>query len=151
MSTDKKTQIEIKLKLFEIAWLNFERQRAHEWKFAIIIWTALATFFAIIIQRKLDFTDFEKCFLIIIALVLIILIGLFKYRVQKSHRCNLEKAYLYEKELNEDAGVDFKGTEVEKAIKKVKGFGHRWAWSLVYVGIPVLLFISIFILFIFWY
>ena len=126
MVQDEKTRAEIRLRLFEAAWQNFERQRAHEWKFAIVIWTALAAFAAIALKEDVTISSTEAFVLVAAALLLVAMLLIFQLRVQRGHACNLQKAYLYEKHLNEDAGVTFENTPVATAIEKVKGFGHGW-------------------------
>lgn len=51
MAESPKENVEVTLKLYETAWLNFERQRAYQWKLALSVWTALAAFTAVVIDQ----------------------------------------------------------------------------------------------------
>ncbi len=51
MNNQDKNKADILLSLSKIGWDNFERRRAHQWKFNISIWTAFSAFIAIVVTR----------------------------------------------------------------------------------------------------
>ncbi len=143
MSTSEAVQTEIRLKLYETTWHNFERRRAYEWKLALSIWTALAVFSAVVLKEELHLEPIHKAILAVSAGVLIILLALFQYRIHLGHRCDVAKAHFYEGLLNADAGVTFGGS-VEAAIRDaIHGFGYRWYSPVFLMAVTVILIVTI--------
>ncbi len=143
MSTSKDVQTEIRLKLYETTWENFERRRAYEWKLALSIWTALAVFGAVVLKEELHLEPGHKAILAVSAVVLVLLLALFQYRIHLGHRCDVAKAHFYEGLLNADAGVTFGGS-VETAIRDaIHGFGYRWYSPVFAMAVTIILMVTI--------
>jgi len=51
MTNQEKNRADVLLSLSKVGWDNFERRRAHQWKFNIGIWTAIAAFAGIVLTK----------------------------------------------------------------------------------------------------
>ena len=127
------------MKLFETAWTNFDRRRAYEWKLSLGIWTALAAFIALALREEtMDLSEHEWILAVPACLILLIQ-GFFEYRVILANKVDQKRAHLYEKELNEVAGISFIGTPVQPAIHRVVRGWHGWWSLLIHVAITLVL------------
>ena len=139
MPADETMRQQVLMKLFETAWTNFDRRRAYEWKLSLGIWTALGAFIALLLGEKtLDLSGHEWVLAFPAGAILLIQ-AFFEYRVILANKTDQERAYLYERELNEAVGISFTGTPVQPAIDRVVKLWRGW-WSLLFhTGITLLL------------
>ena len=125
------------VKMMELFLNSFDRRRNYEWKLSLSIWTAALAFIALLIKGDLRIGNSSKAFFVIflicwiLASLLIFLIQtFFLIMVKLANDCDKKKAWFFEEKiLKEELHIEtgYRGTEVEKAFKKIKWAGGWWS------------------------
>lgn len=88
------------------AFASFDRRRAYEWKLNLAIWTAIATFLALVVKGKVDGRLSKHWWLVMVAIILIALLHLALLLFMRSaNAIDKRKASAYETRVAEAAHV----------------------------------------------
>ena len=115
-------QLEVLIRLCEIAWTNFDRRRSYEWKLSLAIWTALTAFIALTLKGNLN--QPPKLPFGVFAALIVCLQAFFLHRVKLANSADQKAALSCEKELCKSVGEDLDWDTVKQAREKARFIVH---------------------------
>ena len=96
--------------LAEVAWREFDKRRAFEWKFNLALWSALGLFAGFSAQHSSEFTWFGKISAgLILCAIGVSYVCMWSYGLMLNNRLDMTAASFYWRHLEQELGEGFKG------------------------------------------
>jgi len=141
MCSENEKRSEILMKLFEVAWLNFDRRRTYEWKISLAIWTAIAAFIALYLKGEIPkIPNDAHSSLYYAAWLVVVVQGVYLVFVKLANGVDQAKAIFLEDLLNDISGAstDTRIAKIAEARRKIVWAKGYWS-TLCEVAITIIL------------
>jgi len=99
--------ISFSIKMRDAALLSAERRQAYEWKFCILIWTAIGSVITTLLIKKVEIYTCSIQFWVVLALsvAVIIVVGYFQEKCRLANQVDKRRSELYEGIINASIGI----------------------------------------------
>lgn len=167
--------ISFSIKMRDAALLSADRRQVYEWKFCILIWTAIGSISIALLIKKAEIhpNGWQLYIFGVLSLVVIVVEVFFQEKCRLANQVDKRRAELYENVINASMGIagpDYsilnavsakvsdepqnfiqaisqsKRKEVEEAIKQLKPWKGRWS-SISQISITIVLIVAFWVLY----
>lgn len=126
------------------AWHSFDTRRTYEWKVAIILWTALASFIVLVISDHVELSPKFLTGTVVLLVVVIVSHYRFAMGVFRANKIDRDVSFQVRTLMNEKLEIQYT-KETRDAIDRTKRFTHQWLyWSpAMQIGVTLALAIAV--------